>query len=279
VVDRLLNSPAYGERRGRHWLDVVRCADYYQANPHEHPFANAFELFEAYRYRDRVVGAFNRDMPFDQFLTHQVAGDLLPGPRGESVYPEGLVASGFLVVGSWGHADADKKKIVSDIVDDQIDVVGKAFLGLTLSCARCHDHKFDPFSQADYYGLAGMFYSTRVLAGLGAQGSHTIIQRVPLASPESVRDYGRQVERLRRRQGEIRRLTAELAAAMAPAQPHLRSEAAPDARERSTPAVQQAEAGADQNRQSPGFAVAVPQARPERHRGEPAPPPARPPRR
>src|SRR5262249_26279954 len=140
-----------------------------------------FELHEAFRYRDWVVRAFNGDLPYTLFILQQIAGDLLPDADFD-----GLIATGFLVLGSWDHGDADKDKIVSDIVEDQIDVVGKAFLGLTLSCARCHDHKFDPVSQEDYYGLAGMFYSTRTLADLGARGDHTVLQRVPLAPADYV---------------------------------------------------------------------------------------------
>jgi Protein of unknown function (DUF1553)/Protein of unknown function (DUF1549)/Planctomycete cytochrome C len=212
VVDRLLASPAYGERWARHWLDVARYADYYQADPHEHGSANKFELFEAYRYRDWVVEAFNRDLPYDQFVRLQIAGDLLPGPKGEAFYPEGRIATAFLALGSWDHGDADKDKLVSDIVDDQIDTVGKAFLGLTLGCARCHNHKFDPISQEDYYGLAGIFYSTHILANVGAKGDHSVIQRVPLASPEYVRKREEQVQQFQKLDRQRTRLSAEQAA-------------------------------------------------------------------
>jgi len=205
VVDRLLASPAYGERWGRHWLDVVRYADYYQTNPKGHGSNDKFELHEAYRYRDWVVSAFNRDLPYDQFVTHQIAGDRLSSVTSQSPYVDGLVATGFLSIGSWDHGDADKDKIVSDIVDDQIEVVGKAFLGLTLSCARCHDHKFDPIGTDDYYALAGMFYSTRTLADLGTKGDHTLINRVPLIGPPALAERKRQEDRL----AEITSLLAE----------------------------------------------------------------------
>ena len=178
VVDRLLDSPAYGQRWARHWLDVARYADYYDADPKTR--TASCELTEAWRYRDWVVDAFNRDLPFDQFITHQIAGDLLPNPSGDEVYPAGLIASTFLSNGVWDRGDADKEKIVSDMVDDQIDIVGKAFLGLTLGCARCHDHKFDPVSQHDYYALAGIFYSTHILRDLGAKGAEYVMNRVPL---------------------------------------------------------------------------------------------------
>jgi hypothetical protein len=214
VVDRLLASSAYGERWGRHWLDVARYADYYQADPHEHGSAGKFELFEAYRYRDWVVEAFNRDLPYDQFVVQQIAGDLLPGPSGQKLFPEGIIATAFLALGSWDHGDADKEKLVSDIVDDQIDTVGKAFLGLTLGCARCHDHKFEPISQEDYYALAGIFYSTHILANVGAKGDHSVIQRVPLAPAEYLHQRERQTQRLDELDQQLTRLSASFAAAL-----------------------------------------------------------------
>ena len=178
VVDRIIASPAYGQRWARHWLDVVRYADYYDADPETR--MAACELTEAWRYRDWVVDSLNGDFPFDRFIVHQIAGDLQPSPTGDKIYPAGLIATTFLSNGVWDRDDADKKKIVSDMVEDQIDTIGKAFLGLTLGCARCHDHKYDPISQEDYYGLAGMFYSTHILKELGANGDEYTINRVPL---------------------------------------------------------------------------------------------------
>jgi hypothetical protein len=196
VVDRLLASPAYGERWARHWLDVVRYTDYFYPEPNAHPRARLFELFEAWRYRDWVVGAFNRDLPYDRFITHQIAGDLLPSPDGGPVYPDGLVATGLLALSVFDNGDADKIKIVGDIVDDEIDVVGKAFLGLTLACARCHDHKFDPIPTSDYYGLAGIFHSTRILAEVGGVGDHTVALRVPLVPRSYLEERERQLKQL-----------------------------------------------------------------------------------
>ena len=184
VINRLLDSPAYGERWARHWLDVVRYADYHDFNPGAR--VASCEITEAWRYRDWVVAAFNRDMPFDQFIEHQIAGDLLPSPDGEEVYADGLVATTFLSNGVWDRGDADKEKIVSDMVDDNIGVIGRAFLGLTLDCARCHDHKFDPISTEDYYGLAGMFYSSHILKELGAKGGEYNVNRVPLIGPAAI---------------------------------------------------------------------------------------------
>ena len=163
VVDHWLNSPQFGEHWGRYWLDIVRYTDYLNPRSDDAKDEGDVELFEAYRYRDWVVAAFNRDMPFNEFIVHQLAGDQLsPGSDGK-IYADGLVATTFLSIGVWDNGDADKAKIVSDIVDDQINVTGQAFLGLTLACARCHDHKYDPISTEDYYGLAGIFYSTRIL--------------------------------------------------------------------------------------------------------------------
>jgi len=178
VVDRLLAAPAYGQRWGRHWLDVVRYADYYDADPKTR--TASCELTEAWRYRDWVVDSFNHDLPFDQFIVHQIAGDLLPSPDGREIYPAGLIATTFLANGAWDRGDADKEKMVSDMVDDNIDTVGKAFLGLTLGCARCHDHKFDPVSHQDYYALAGIFYSSHLLKELGTKGGEYTMNRVPL---------------------------------------------------------------------------------------------------
>lgn len=184
VVERLLGSPAYGERWARHWLDVVRYADFHDANPAAR--TASCEITEAWRYRDWVVNALNRDLPFDQFIVHQIAGDRLPSPTGDEIYPDGLIATTFLSNGVWDRGDADKEKIVSDMVDDNLGVIGKAFLGLTLDCARCHDHKFDPISTEDYYGLAGMFYSSHILKELGTKGGEYTVNRVPLIGPTAL---------------------------------------------------------------------------------------------
>ncbi len=187
VVDRLLASPAYGQRWARHWLDVARYADYFDANPKTR--VPGYELTEAWRYRDWVVNSFNRDFPFDQFIVHQIAGDLLPNPDGSDVYPDGLIATTFLTNGVWDFGDADKEKIVSDMADDNIDVIGKSFMGMTLGCARCHDHKFDPVAQSDYYALAGMFYSSNMLEDLGEKGGEYFVRRVPTVSAAIAQPY------------------------------------------------------------------------------------------
>ena len=154
-IDRLLASPTYGERWGRHWLDVARYAD---SNGLDENVAHG----NAWRYRDYVVDALNRDTPYDQFLIEQLAGDLLPAAD-PSERNHNLIATGFLTIGPKVLAEVDEAKMQMDIVDEQIDTVGRAMLGLTLGCARCHDHKFDPIDSADYYGLAGIFKSTRTM--------------------------------------------------------------------------------------------------------------------
>ncbi len=153
VCERLLASPQYGERWGRHWLDVARYAD---SNGLDENLAYG----NAWRYRDYVIESFNRDKPFDRFLIEQLAGDLLA-----EATPETLTATGFLLLGAKVLAEPDVEKLVMDTIDEQIDATGKVFLGMTLGCARCHDHKFDPILQADYYALAGFFRSTQTYAG------------------------------------------------------------------------------------------------------------------
>ena len=152
VVDRLLESPRHGERWGRHWLDVARYAD---SNGFDENVAHG----HAWRYRDYVVRSFNADKPFDEFLTEQLAGDLLPF-RDRQQQHDRLIATGFLSIGPKVLAETDEAKMRMDIIDEQIDTVGRAFLGLTLGCARCHDHKFDPIATSEYYALAGIFKST-----------------------------------------------------------------------------------------------------------------------
>ncbi len=159
VLERLLASPHYGERWGRYWLDLARYSD---SNGLDENLAMA----NAWRYRDYVIRAFNEDRPYDQFILEQLAGDLLPEPDEKQRLFDQLTATGFLVLGPKMLAEQDKPKLVIDVVDEQIDVAARAFMGLTLGCARCHDHKFDPIPTADYYGIAGIFKSTRTMGSL-----------------------------------------------------------------------------------------------------------------
>lgn len=154
VVERLLASPRYGERWGRHWLDVARYADS-TGNDEDHRYPHAW------KYRDYVIEAFNNDLPYDQFVREQIAGDLLPAKDGAEVNRRGVIATGFLALGPKAIAQQDKKKMLYDVYDEQVDVTTRAFVGLTVSCARCHNHKFDPILTKDYYAMIGMFASTR----------------------------------------------------------------------------------------------------------------------
>jgi hypothetical protein len=148
LIDRLLASPHYGERWGRHWLDVVRYADTAGDN-------SDFPIPQMHRYRDWVIGALNRDMPYDRFVRAQLAGDLLPDRK-----PEDVIATGYIANSRrFGSRVDDYPQHLT--IEDTLDNFGRAFLGLTINCARCHDHKFDPITTRDYYGLYGIFHSTR----------------------------------------------------------------------------------------------------------------------
>ena len=151
LVERLLASPHYGERWGRHWLDVARYADTAGDNAD-------YPVPELARYRDYVIDAFNADKPFDQFVREQLAGDLIAAEGPPERYAEGVVATGFLAL-SRRYATAPYE-LWHLTLEDTIDTTGRAFLGMTLRCARCHDHKFDPVTRDDYYALYGVFAST-----------------------------------------------------------------------------------------------------------------------
>jgi hypothetical protein len=156
VVERLLASQHYGERWARHWLDLVRFAE---TAGHEFDF----DLPDAYAYRDYVIRAFNADLPYDRFVIEQVAGDLVARPRRHPVdrFNESIIGTGFYFLGEAKHSPVDIRGDAADRTDNQIDVLTKTFLGLTVSCARCHDHKFDAISTRDYYALTGYLRSSR----------------------------------------------------------------------------------------------------------------------
>lgn len=154
VVDRLLESPEFGERWGRHWLDVVRFA--------ESLTLRGFVLKQAWRYRDYVIDSFNRDVPFDQFLREQIAGDLLTADSIAGRQRQ-LVATTVLVLGNTNLEEQDKQQLEMDLVDEQLDLIGRGFLAQTITCARCHDHKFDPIPTRDYYALAGILKNAKAL--------------------------------------------------------------------------------------------------------------------
>jgi cytochrome c553 len=157
AVDRLLASPHFGEHWARHWMDVVRYGETrgYEWN---------YEIVGAWRYRDYLIRAFNADLPYDQFVREHIAGDLLARPRVAGGVVESLIATAFYRLGEAGHDDCIQFREISlDVVDNQIDTLAKAFQGMTVSCARCHDHKLDPIPQADYRALFGMLNSSRAL--------------------------------------------------------------------------------------------------------------------
>lgn len=154
LVDELLARREFGEHWGRHWLDVVRFG--------ESLTLRGFIYKEAWRYRDYVIDAFNRDAPFDQFIREHIAGDLLPHTSPVQQQRQ-IVGTTFLVMGNWNLEEQDKKQLDMDVVDEQLDTIGKAFLGQTIGCARCHDHKFDPIPTRDYYALAGIFKACQTL--------------------------------------------------------------------------------------------------------------------
>src|SRR5579872_1156890 len=156
VVDRLLRSPHYGERWARHWLDLVRFAE---TRGHEYDY----EMPLAFEYRDYVIRALNADVPYDQFVVEHVAGDLLAEPRRHPAerFNESVIATGFWFLGEAKHSPVDVRADEAERIDNQIDVFGKAFLGQTLGCARCHDHKFDAISTNDYYAISGYLQSSR----------------------------------------------------------------------------------------------------------------------
>jgi hypothetical protein len=176
VVDRLLASPRYGERWGRYWLDVVRYADTAGDN-------SDFPIPQIYRYRDWVIAAFNRDLPYDQFVRQQLAGDLIPGGSVEEARQR-LTATGYIAnARRFGSRVDDYPQHLT--IEDTIDNLGRTFLGLTINCARCHDHKFDPIPTRDYYALYGIFQSTRY-PWPGIELDQKQRDLVPLATPQEI---------------------------------------------------------------------------------------------
>ena len=175
VVNRLLDSDRFGERWGRHWLDIVRYGES-MGRTRNYPFPFAW------KYRDYVIDSFNADKPYNEFVVEQLAGDLLQS-KDNVQSDERKVATGFLALGSMDLNERDKEKFQLDVIDDQIDVTGRAFMALTTGCARCHDHKFDPIPTTDYYAMAGIFQSTNTLSGYGnRQGGGNSLNRNALIS-------------------------------------------------------------------------------------------------
>jgi hypothetical protein len=187
VVDRLLASPHYGEQWGRHWLDVVRYADTAGNNPD-------IPVPQAYKYRNYVIDAFNNDKPYDQFLREQIAGDLMPA-KDTAAKREQIIATGYIAISRRFGSGASETHL---IIADTLDNVGKSMLGLSIGCARCHDHKFDPISNSDYYALYGIFASTKY-AFPGTETLRHPRDFVPLGTSEEaarLHDYEHRVSEL-----------------------------------------------------------------------------------
>jgi Protein of unknown function (DUF1549)/Protein of unknown function (DUF1553)/Planctomycete cytochrome C len=233
LVERLLASPAYGEAWGRHWLDVVRYADTAGDN-------SDFPIPQMARYRDWVIAAFNRDLPYDQFVQEQLAGDLLPNRAYDQLIATGYIANSR----RFGSRVDDYPQHLT--IEDTIDNLGRTFLGLTINCARCHDHKFDPITQQDYYALYGIFHSTRY-PWPGIELDQKQRDLVPLAAPAEIeaatkliaehdkesrrleKEKKRLEDDLKKKQGDEKKtLERELATVKAAAQEHARKRPAFD---------------------------------------------------
>jgi len=202
LTEELLSSTAFAERWAGHWLDVVRFA--------ESSGGGRTLLFpDAWRFRDAVIDAFRENRPLDQLIREHVAGDLLPAAsRAERTRQ--LVASGFLTLGPSVYEEQDKQRLRFDVIDEQLDTIGRAFLGQTLGCARCHDHKFDPLTQRDYYALAGIFASTRTLANYTDNVTGWVTARLPLDADDEQRFADAEAE-LARGQDRLKAAKNELA--------------------------------------------------------------------
>ena len=198
-IDRLLASPGYGEKWGRKWLDIARYAD---SNGMDENLSHAL----AWKYRDWVIKALQNDLPYDQFVALQLAGDLIGSQKVGEEAKDGLIATGFLSIGPKMLAEDDPVKMRMDIIDEQVDTLGQAFLGLTLGCARCHDHKYDPISAREYYGLAGIFYGTDTME------TYSVVARWmerPLLSPGEEKSHQLQKKTL---EGDKAKVMAQKAA-------------------------------------------------------------------
>jgi cytochrome c553 len=199
LVEELLASPRFGEKWGRHWLDVARYAES-TGKERDVTFPHAW------RYRDYVIRSFNEDKPYDRFIMEQVAGDLLSA-KDDQVWNENLIATGFLAMGPKSLAEQNPRQFQADLVDEQIDTLSRTVLGMSVGCARCHDHKFDPIPQADYYALAGIFQSTETYFGgsrsqRNRQPSDLIILPVQDREPMQPRLSNEQLKELKKELAE-----------------------------------------------------------------------------
>lgn len=201
LIDQLLNSSHFAERWTSHWLDIVRFAES-SGGGRTLPFK------DAWRYRDYVIESFRDDAPLNRFLTEQIAGDLLPAANA-AARRRNLTATGFLALGPTNYEEQDKQMLRMDIVDEQLETIGKSFLGMTIGCARCHDHKFDPIPTRDYYALAGIFRSTRTLKNYTDNVAHWIDAPLPLDG-EAEAQASEAEKKIAALKGEIARLKDHL---------------------------------------------------------------------
>jgi len=204
TVDELLRSPRFGERWGKHWLDVARFAE---SNGRE----SNLTFPHAWRYRDYVIDAFNADIPFDRFITEQIAGDLLPA-KDESERARLLTATGFLAIGAKGLNEQNKAQFAADVADEQLDAVSRAFTASSIACARCHDHKTDPFSMEDYYALAGIFKSTTTFYGNwidSENNNHGHLIRLPSLPGQVIPGKSLPPERVKQLKQQLAKLNAD----------------------------------------------------------------------
>jgi hypothetical protein len=203
-IDRLLQSPRFGERWGRHWLDVAR---YAESNGRE----SNLTFPHAWRYRDYVIDAVNADVPFDRFITEQLAGDLLPA-KDEAERARLLIATGFLAIGAKGLNEMNPAQFAADVADEQLDAVTRAVLASSIACARCHDHKTDPFSMEDYYGLVGIFKSTQTFYGNwidSENGNHGHLIRLPNLPSQTIVGKALPEERVKQLRADLAKLNAD----------------------------------------------------------------------
>ncbi len=197
VVDRLLASDAYAERWGRHWLDITRYADTSGGG-------RTMALPDAWRFRDYVIDSFRKDKPLDQLIREHIAGDLLPA-EDETRRMEQLIGTGYLLLGPHNYENQDKELLDLEIADEQIDTIGRSFLGMTIGCARCHDHKFDPIPTRDYYALTGIFTSTRSVRHANVSQWYTQPYQPTPEQAAAITDYERKSEPLKKKIDELRR--------------------------------------------------------------------------
>lgn len=219
LVDKLLDSRAFAERWGRHWLDVARYAETTGGDTN-------VTLPEAWRYRDYVIDSLAKDKPFDQFIREQIAGDLLPA-KNNTERAENLIATGFLAIGQKSLNGTDPRQFAVDLADEQIDTVSQAFMATTVSCARCHDHKFDPISQKDYTSIAGIFLSTDTrygtAGGVRERNASTLIDAPENSGLKTV-DRSMDPAEWQQKKAQLDRLIEQRDAAMASRRPGARQE-------------------------------------------------------